>query len=193
MIIGLTGGIGSGKSVVARLFEILGCAVFNSDDAAKLVYFNAEIKNRVIELLGNESYTTENLLNKPYISSKIFSDISLLNSLNGIIHPAVKIQFEKFASENAGKIIVKESALLFEANIDKAMDKIVLVVAEDEIRINRVATRDGLSREDILKKMKSQLPQEDKKKLADYIVYNNETEFVITQVLGIYNEIKAHA
>lgn len=193
MIIGLTGGIGSGKSVVANVFEILGCAVFKSDEAAKDVYFDAQIKCKVIELLGQQSYTPDNLLNKSYISSKIFSDTALLHGLNGIIHPAVKIKFANFVSDNTGKIIIKESALLFEAKVNKEMDKIVLVVADDEVRINRVINRDGLSREDALKKMQSQWPQEEKKRLSDYIVYNNENEFVITQVLDIFNQIKTHA
>jgi dephospho-CoA kinase len=193
MIVGLTGGIGSGKSTVARVFEILGCALFNSDDAARQVYFDAEIKARVIALLGNESYSTGNTINKSFISSKIFSDTALLHQLNEVIHPAVKKQFTSFISEHKGSIIIKESALLFEANIHKEMDKIIIVAADDELRIERVMKRDGLSREDVMKKIKSQLSQEEKIKHSDFVIHNNEKDFVITQVLEIYNQLKTNA
>jgi dephospho-CoA kinase len=189
MIIGLTGGIGSGKSVVARLFEILGCAVFNSDDAAKSVYFNETTRQRVIDLLGKEAYLGEKELNKPFISKKIFSDTDLLHKLNAVIHPEVKNYFENFKKENTGKMIVKETALLFEAKTSREVDKIVLVAASDELRIKRVMARDGLSHEEVLNKIKSQLPQEEKIKLSDYVIYNNEEEFLITQVLKIYGEL----
>lgn len=189
MTVGLTGGIGSGKSIVAKIFEMLGCAIFNSDEAAKLIYFEEGVKARVINLLGKEAYSGEKELNKSFISSKIFTNTDLLHQLNAIIHPEVKNKFEEFKSANSGKIIIKETALLFEANLTKMVDKIVLVAAHDELRISRVMDRDGLSREDVLKKMKSQLPQEEKIKQAHYIIYNNEEEFLITQALKIYNEL----
>jgi len=189
MIVGLTGGIGSGKTIVARLFELLGCAVFNSDDAAKNVYFDEEVKKRVIELLGSEAYLNEKELNKSHISSKIFSNTDVLHKLNAIIHPEVKKHFEEFKLNNKEKIIIKETALLFEAKINKEVDKIVLVAANDELRISRVMARDGLSRQDVLNKIKSQLPQEEKIKLSDFVVYNNEDEFLITQVLKIHTQL----
>jgi dephospho-CoA kinase len=190
MIVGLTGGIGSGKSMVATMFAVLGCEVFNSDEAAKKIYFEEETRSRVIDLLGKEAYLNEQELNRVFISSKIFSDTALLHQLNGIIHPEVKKKFTNFVSENAGKIIVKETALLFEAGIDKEVDKIVLVTADDELRIARVMKRDGLSRAEILNKIKSQLPQEEKIRRSDFVIYNNEKEFVITQVLDVLNKIK---
>ncbi|MGZ3919248.1 MAG: dephospho-CoA kinase [Bacteroidia bacterium] len=193
MIVGLTGGIGSGKSIVARVFGALGCVLFNTDEAAREIYFDAEIKVKVIALLGQESYSSERELNKSFISSKIFSDTDLLHRLNSVIHPAVKKKFEKFVQENKGSVIIKESALLFEANLHKSMDAVIMVTADDELRIQRVMQRDGSGREDVIKKIKSQLPQEEKIKLADYIIYNNEKEFVITQVLEIYNKLKDHA
>lgn len=193
MIIGLTGGIGSGKSVVAKVFEILGCAVFYSDDAAKNIYYNADIKAKVIELLGVESYNADGKINKPYISTKIFSDTSLLHKLNEVIHPAVKTEFEKFVGDNPGKIIIKESALLFEAKVNASMNKIIMVAANDSLRIERVMKRDGLSKEQVEQKIKSQLSQEDKIKLADFVIYNNEERFVIRQVLTIYNQLKTNA
>jgi dephospho-CoA kinase len=191
MIVGLTGGIGSGKSTVAQMFAVLGCAVFNSDDAAKRIYFEEETRLRIIKLLGGEAYISKTELNRAYISSKIFSDTALLHQLNAIIHPEVKKKFTQFASENAGKIIVKETALLFEAGIDKEVDKIVLVAADDELRIARVMKRDGLSRDEVLNKIKSQLPQEEKIRRSHFVIYNNEKEFVITQVLDVFSKIKS--
>ncbi len=189
MIVGLTGGIGSGKSTVAQLFEILGCALFNSDEAAKSVYFNEHIKSQVINLLGTQAYICSYELDKPFISKKIFSNTDLLHQLNSIIHPEVKKCFENFKSENQGKIIIKESALLFEAKTNKDLDKIILVAADDELRISRVMARDGLSKEEVLNKIKSQLPQQEKIKLADFVIYNNEEEFLITHVLKIHGEL----
>jgi dephospho-CoA kinase len=191
MIIGLTGGIGSGKSTVAKMFAVLGCVVFNSDDAAKRSYFEDETRLQVINLLGKESYISKTELNRSYISSKIFSDPALLHQLNAIIHPEVRKKFTQFVSENEGKIVVKETALLFEAGIDKEVDKIVLVAADDELRIARTMKRDGLGRGEVLSKIKSQLPQEEKIKRSDFVIYNNEKEFVITQALDIFNKIKS--
>ena len=187
MIIGLTGGIGSGKSIVAKMFEILGCLVFNSDETAKLIYFEENIKSQVINLLGQEAYKNPTELNKSFISKKIFSNTDLLHQLNTIIHPEVKNCFETFKRENKNKIIIKESALLFEAKTDKDMDKIVLVTAKDEIRVNRVIERDGLTKDEVLKKIKAQISQEEKIKMADFVIYNNEEEFLITQVIKIFN------
>ncbi len=193
MIIGLTGGIGSGKSVVANLFETLGCAMFNSDEVAKAVYFNEEVKKKVINLLGAEAYLNSDKLNKTYIGKKIFTNTDLLHKLNDIIHPEVKKQFAAFKKDNVGKIIVKETALLFEAKLNNDVTKIVMVASNDELRIKRVMARDGICKEDVLNKIKSQLPQEEKIKLSDYVIYNNEDEFLITQVLKIYNELILNA
>lgn len=190
MVIGLTGGIGSGKSTVAKLFEIMGCAVFYSDIVAKEIYFDASIKPKIKDLLGNESYLSDNTINKKYISSKIFSDTNLLHQLNNIIHPAVIEKFIAFKEQHKGKLIIKETALLFEAKLENQVDKIVLVAANDELRINRVMQRDGLSRDEVVGKMKAQLPQEEKILKSDFIIYNNEDDFLITQVLTTFSNLK---
>ena len=192
MVAGLTGGIGSGKSTVARLFEILGCVLFESDKVAKEIYFNSEVREKVIALLGKESYLSETTIDRANISSKLFSDTALLQKLNDIIHPVVRLKFNLFFQENPTRIIIKETALLFEAHLEKEVDKIILVVAEDETRIQRVINRDGLNREDVQKKIRSQLPQEEKIKKAHYIIYNNETELIIPQVLKIYADLNSY-
>ena len=189
MIVGLTGGIGSGKSTVARFFELLGYPVFNSDKVAKEVYFKPEIKEKIIQLLGPEVYTKENTLNKNFISSKIFANTDLLHSLNTIIHPAVKKEFISFVSSSKNKLIIKESALLFEARLEKEVNKIILVVADDDLRLKRVIKRDGLMPEEVLKKIKSQLPQSEKMKKSDFVINNNEKELVIPQINAILNKL----
>lgn len=189
MVVGLTGGIGSGKSTVAKILELLGCAIFESDEVAKSVYFEPEIKTQVINLLGAQAYLSENQINKKHIGSKIFSDTTLLQKLNSIIHPSVIQKSKEFIAHHPDKIIIKETALLFEAKLEKEVDKIILVVAEDETRIHRVMQRDGLNKEEVQKKIASQLSQNEKIKKADYIVYNNETDLIVPQVIEIYKTL----
>lgn len=189
MVVGLTGGIGSGKSTISKLFEIIGCAVFESDKVAKEIYFEAETKPKIIDLLGAGVYVNENTLNKRYISSKIFEDTTVLEKLNQIIHPAVIKRSKLFVEKNAGKLIIKETALLFEAHLEKECDKIVVIAANTELRIKRVMQRDGLKREDVLKKIQSQLTQEEKIKRADFVIYNDEESLIIPQVLKIYEQL----
>lgn len=189
MIVGLTGGIGSGKSIVAKLFSIFGCAVFNSDMAAKNVYFKREVKDKVTELLGKQAYINDYEIDRNYISSKIFSNTDLLHQLNKIIHPEVKKNFDDFVEYNKGKLIIKETAILFETKLNLQMDKTIIVVANEELRIQRVMQRDGITYEQVMSKIKNQLPQEEKMKLADFVIKNNEEEFLITQSLNIYNQL----
>lgn len=189
MIIGLTGGIGSGKTTIAKLFEIFGCIIFDSDTIAKQLYYDPIIKSHIIVLLGEESYLSNNKINKTHISSIIFSNSNKLEQLNQIIHPAVIIELKKIKEKNPNKIIIKESALLFEAKLEKEVDKIILVLAPQEDRIKRVMLRDGLLKEDVIKKIKNQLPDAIKIKNSDFIIENNEKDFLITQALKIYNSI----
>mgnify|MGYP000933671883 CR=1 FL=1 len=190
MIVGLTGGIGSGKSMVSRILSLMGCAVFSSDEAAKQVYFEEAVKKNVIALLGSDAYKSDCEIDRSYISSKIFSDTSLLQSLNGIIHPAVAQSFNAFVNTHPKAIIIKETALLFEAGIDKEVDMIVTVAADEEIRVERVMHRDGLSRNEVLKKIKSQLSQEEKIKKSHYVIYNNNNRSLIEQCAELIEKLK---
>jgi dephospho-CoA kinase len=189
MLLGLTGGIGTGKSIVAKIFENLGCVVFNSDDVAKQLYFDKAIKTKVQELLGEASYLTDNTIDRKYISTMIFSNNDLREALNKIIHPAVSEKYKEFIDKHKNKTIVKETALLFEANLNKQVDKVILVTCDEELRIKRVMKRDGLSYLEVQKKMKAQMPEQEKEKRADFIIHNNDEEFLITQVLAILKKI----
>ena len=194
MIIGLTGGIGSGKTIVARLFETMGCIIYNSDERAKELYFNKDIKQQVITLLGKEAYINDVELNKSYIAEVIFSDKHKLQYLNAIIHPAVKQDFKLVVSKYPIKtLIIKETALLFEENISKEVDISILVTAPVELKIERVMKRSNLSKTEVEKRMLAQWTDERKIPLATYVLTNDGKEALIPQVLAIIHQLRTHA
>ena len=194
MIIGLTGGIGSGKSTVAKLFETMGCAIYNSDEKAKELYFNTSVKAQVIGLLGNESYLSDDEINKDYISKKVFSDTQLLHQLNKIIHPAVKEDFTNFQSKFSPEtIIIKETALLFETGIYKELDYSILVTAPVFVKIARVIKRSNVTKEDVEKRMLTQWTDKRKSPLATFIIVNDNNQALIPQVLQIIKKLNQHA
>ena len=194
MIIGLTGGIGSGKTIVARLFETMGCVVYNSDERAKELYFNKDIKQQVITLLGKEAYINDIELNKSSIAEVIFSDKHKLQHLNAIIHPAVKQDFKLVVSKYPIKtLIIKETALLFEENISKEVDISILVTAPVELKIERVMKRSNLSKTEVEKRMLAQWTDERKIPLATYVLTNDGKEALIPQVLAIIHQLRTHA
>lgn len=172
-IIGLTGGIGSGKSTVARIFSELGVAVYIADDEAKKIMHQKEIKDKIIILLGEEAFV-KNKLNKKYIANKVFQDRFLLKQLNNIVHPAVKAHFLEWAKKQKGSYVIKEAAILFENGGYKQCDKTILVKANKKLRINRVLKRDQNNLEEIEARMAHQWPDSKKEKLADFIIENNE-------------------
>jgi dephospho-CoA kinase len=186
MVVGLTGGMGSGKSTVAQLFVQLGWKHFNSDQVAKDLYYEPSIKRRVIDLLGQGCYEADGRLNRAYISSKVFDQPAILKELNALLHPAVKEKFEAFCRSHKNAFILKESALLFETGLDRDLNKIVVVVAPDEMRIQRAMERDQLSREKVIERFKNQMPQEEKIKKAQAVVVNDEQHSLIEQVLTLH-------
>ncbi len=188
-VIGLTGGIGSGKSTIAGIFEHLGVPVYNSDKSAQKIYFKPEVKKQVIELIGAEAYLTDSSLNKEFIAAAVFSDHQKLEQLNSIIHPAVAKDFKEWKEKQHASYLVKESALLFETGIYKEMDALVLVSADKDLRIERVKKRDHLTEEQVLQRINKQMPEAEKEKLAQFIVSNNERQLVIPQVLKIHQKI----
>jgi dephospho-CoA kinase len=194
MIVGLTGGIGSGKTTVARLFETMGCSIYNSDEKAKELYYNDSVKKQVINLLGNEAYLNEYEINKEYISKKIFSNTQLLQQINKIIHPAVKEDFIQFQSKHSPEtLIIKETALLFETGIYKELDYSILVTAPVWLKIERVIKRNKVTKEDVEKRMLSQWSDERKTPLANFIIVNDNSQALIPQVLQILKKLKQHA
>ena len=191
MVVGLTGGIGSGKSTVAQIFETLGCAVYNSDERAKEMYYLPDVKEKVIAVLGKEAYYYEGKINKDFISLKIFNDKSFLEKINAIIHPAVEADFKAFLKENPkNKLIVKESALFFEANLSKKVDKLILVTSPMELKIERLKKRDSSTEEQIKTRINNQMSDEEKIPNSDFVIVNDEKTPLIPQVLEIVSKLK---
>jgi len=188
-LIGLTGGIGSGKTKVAAVFETLGIPVYESDSKAKyLMNTNEEIRNKIIDLFGPESYNADDELNRPWIASRVFSDHEQLEKLNAIVHPAVYKDLLEWTMEphhNSAPYLIQESAILFEENLTRRLSSIILVVAPEELRISRVIERDNVTREDVLRRMKLQWPDEKKISSSDYVIYNDGERSLITQVRDI--------
>lgn len=189
--IGITGGIGAGKSTVSQLFKMLGVPVYNSDESAKwLMNHDLDLKNKIKTLLGNNAYNDDEEVNREFIALKIFNDKALLAHLNAIVHPAVKKDYLDWSiSISNNKYSLKESALLFETGMYKELDKNILVVAPLHLRISRVMKRDGISQELVEERIKNQLSEEEKIPLADYIIYNDESASLIEQVLTIHQQI----
>ena len=173
-IIGLTGGIGSGKTTVAQFIEDCGFPVYYSDDRAKtIVNDNDALKVKIKELLGEEAYDKNGLYDRKFVAEKVFNDIDLLQKLSEIIHPAVRIDFEDWVKRQSKYLVFKETALLFELKLNLQCYKSLLVTAEDNIRIKRVMDRDGKTYREVQTVMEKQMPEKEKIKLADCIIYNN--------------------
>lgn len=174
-IIGLTGGIGSGKTTVAKFIEEMGFPVYFSDDRAKEIVNDDEVlKNNIKELLGEEAYDENGFYNKKYVSGIVFNDDEMRLQLNALIHPAVKIDFENWVENQNSEFVFKETALLFELKLNESCYKSVLVTADDNIRIKRVMDRDQKTYREIEAVIDKQMPEKDKIKRADFVIYNNE-------------------
>ncbi len=191
--IGITGNIGSGKTTVSKMFEILGVPVFYADDAAKKVMM--EDKMLVVQLkdaFGAESFFGDGTLNRKHIAEIVFKDETQLQLLNSLVHPAVFRAFDQWlAGRKNFPYVLKEAALLFESDSYKMCDQTILVTAPLELRIKRVMQRDGLRREDILNRENKQFTEEKKKTLANFIINNDDTELVIPQVLELHNRFSS--
>jgi len=190
--LGLTGGIGSGKTTVAKIFESLGVPVYYSDYWAKeLTNSNNEIVSKLKKEFGNEIYSKDNTLNKPLLSEIIFNDKSKLEIVNNIIHPIVRNHFDEWVKtqeKSDKKYIIKEAAILFESGAYKQVTKTIIVSTGLNLRIKRIQKRDNITESEILKKVASQMPEEEKIKLSDYIIYNNENDMLLPQVLKFHDK-----
>ncbi|APA66148.1 dephospho-CoA kinase [Maribacter sp. 1_2014MBL_MicDiv] len=188
-VVGLTGGIGSGKSTVSKMFLELGVPVYNSDERAKkLMNTSAEIKNQIIAFLGEESYHEEKL-NRAYIAKKVFNDTTLLAQLNAIVHPVVREDFLKWTGEQEYCYVIQETALLFENNAQHLYDSIILVTAPKEERISRVVRRDNGTREQVIARMNNQMDDEEKLNLSDFVIENIDIERTRSIVLQVHAAI----
>lgn len=184
--IGITGGIGSGKSVVSRLLEVMGIPVYISDVKAKrLTQTHPVIKQKLIFLLGEEVYK-EGILNKPYLASYLFSHPEHAKLVNEIIHPQVKEDFRQWISDHEdSKIVAMESAILIESGFAGDVDAIVMVYAPLEVRLHRAMKRDSSPKELIMKRVQSQMDDEEKRLHAHFIIKNDDERMLIPQILEL--------
>lgn len=170
--VGLTGGIGSGKSKVAGLLRDKGIAVYDSDTRAKeLMANNTALREALIETFGTECYTLEGL-NRPWLAQRVFSNAEELKRLNAIVHPAVMRDFAAWASEQSGEYVVMESAILLEASLESHVDVVVAVMAPKELRLERAMRRDGATREQIEARMENQITDEERTERSKYAIVN---------------------
>ena len=190
LTIGITGGIGSGKSYICQILETMGYPVFYSDQEAKNILITSpEVIAQITELFGKEAYQNKTL-NKTFIASLIFENAELREKMNAIVHPAVRKAFAKFKLESKSPLVFNEAAILFETGTYKNFDFTVIVTANKELRIERIQKRDEISRDEILKRMESQWPDEQKIKLADFVIYNENSELLLPQLIKTINQIK---
>jgi dephospho-CoA kinase len=189
LIIGVSGGIGSGKSVVCQIFRSLGVAIYNADERAKWLINNDDLlKAKIKSLLGSESYLPDGSYNRSWVAAQVFENVDLLQTLNALVHPQVAIDTDKWAKKYRHEpYIVKEAALFTKSGTGTLLDKLIVVVAPTQLRINRVKARDPYRSEtDILKIITNQLSDEERLQNADYVVHNNESQLLIPQVYGLH-------
>jgi len=187
--IGLTGGIGSGKSVVAQIFEVLHVPVYDADSSAKrLMNENSDIRQQIIQNFGHNCYTGSSL-NRSYLASIVFADRRKLDLLNRIVHPVTVADAHSWFHYQHAPYAVKEAALLFESGSAEGLDYVIGVTAPRAIRIHRVMQRDGIGAEQVSERMSHQLEDSLKMKLCDFIVYNDEKQLIIPQVLEIHRQL----
>jgi len=190
--IGVTGGIGSGKTTVCSIFEHLGIPVYNADNRAKqLMQEDDELKKKLRLAFGWDVYTKDDVLDRAYLAKIVFNNPPQLRILNQIVHPAVFQDYAKWVEEQASlghPYSVKEAALLIEAKSYKELDKIIVVTCPIDIRLERITKRDGIRREEVLKRIDNQLSDRDRLKHADYVIKNSTNFSLIRQVLTLHQE-----
>jgi dephospho-CoA kinase len=187
--VGLTGGIGSGKSMVARIFEILGAPVYYADQAAKrLQNEDPDLIRGITEIFGEKAYH-DGQLDRKYISTIVFRDKEKLEGLNAIVHPATIKDAARWMSQQITPYAVKEAALIFESGSQRDLDYVIGVTAPESLRIKRTMERDAVSEEEVRKRMERQLPDRIKMRLCDYVINNDEQQLLIPQALSIHEKL----
>ena len=192
ILVGLTGGIGSGKSTVAKIFEILGAPVYYADNRARwLLQNDLKVKDQVIALFSNNCYNQDGLLNRTLLAERVFSNNAELEKLNQVIHPAVADDFRQWVNDNARyKFLLKEAALLFENGSYIKLDYNICVMAPKQLRIQRVILRDShRSEEQIQQIINKQVSDGKRRKLSNFLIDNSGKDSIIEQVISVYKAI----
>jgi len=184
--VGITGGIGSGKSTVCRIFESLGVPVFSADDAGRrLLTEDKEVHKKIIALFG-EQIIVNGQPDRKKIAEFVFNDTEKLEQLNAIIHPAVRAAVETWATKQHSSWVIEEAAILFESGAYKTLDAIIVVSAPEDLRIKRVMTRDGVTEASVRERIENQITEEERKQRADFIIYNDDKQMLTPQAIAIF-------
>ena len=187
--VGLTGGIGSGKSTIAKIFEVLGIPVYYADDAAKhIMNTDAELREKIIAAFGAESYVN-NELNRPYIASIVFNNTEKLDLLNSLTHPATIRDAQRWMQQQTAPYVIKEAALIFESGSAENLDYVIGVFSPLPLRIKRIMDRDQVTRDEVMKRMSRQIEENIKMRLCDKVIVNDEQQLVLTQVLPLHQQL----
>ena len=189
--VGLTGGIGSGKTTVAKIFKQLGVPVYFSDDRAKDLMLNNQFLRESLFSLFGDKVIVDGFLNRSYIASKVFENPKELIKLNALVHPFVQRDFDIWSTSQSSNYVLKEAAIIFESGADKLLDKVVLVESPEHLKVSRIMFRDGMSEKDVYKRMSKQWSDTKKRANADYIIENDEKCSLINQVLNLHNTFSA--
>lgn len=186
--IGITGGIGTGKSFVSSIFKTMGVPYYDADKEAKtLMVTNASIKESLCDLFGKEVYYEDGALNRKWLAAQVFNNEEKLHLLNSVVHPIVIAAGVEWEEKQTAPYVLKEAALLFESGSYKLLDKIIVVTAPLEMRISRIMARDQIDRQQVLARMKNQLPEEEKIAKADFVIINDGVTPLLPQVLKIHH------
>jgi dephospho-CoA kinase len=187
--LGITGGIGSGKTSVCRVFNVLGVPFFSADPEAKMIMdSDISIMKRINSIAGKDLYT-KGSLDRMEMAKLIFNDNSLLEKVNSLVHPLVFEHFRQWEARQSSPYVIMEAAILFESGADKLVDRVATIVAPIEERVDRVKHRNNLSREQVLERMRNQMDDESRIKLSDYVIYNSENDMIIPSILKIHEDI----
>ncbi len=191
--VGITGGIGSGKTTVCQIFETMGINVYYADDRAKyLITHDSELKNEIVKVFGEKAYLHDGTYNRKYIAEKVFNDESLLQKLNAMVHPAVFKDAELWHREHANDpYTLREAALLFESGSYLSLDRILFVYCPKDIRLKRVMDRDEVTAEEVQKRMAKQWNDDKKRRLSDDIIYNDGSQSLIRQAVRLHEQYLA--
>ncbi len=189
--VGITGGIGSGKTTVCKVFQILGVPIYFADIRAKVILdTNEEVKLKIINCFGNELLSDSGFVDRIKLAAFVFNSKEKLEKLNAILHPLVQIDFDNWLKQHATyNYILKEAAILFESGSFKNLDSIITVIAPLDLRISRVMFRDDISKSQIESRIDKQISDEEKIKRSQFVIYNNEEDFLIPQILKIHKQL----
>jgi dephospho-CoA kinase len=187
--VGLTGGIGSGKTLVSSVLKKLGVPVYDADSQARrIMNEDSRLRQGIVGLFGEEAYL-DGSLNRSYLAGRVFGNTQMLSSLNNLVHPAVRKDYSNWLSRQTAPYVVEEAAILFESGANRMMDMTILVYAPVDVRINRVMKRDGIGEDQVRERMKHQLDEEEKRRLSDKVITNDEREMLLPQIIAVHQEI----